>query len=197
MKQNLLSSLKFFITMMCMVSLHATLAGRAEAAPVQFGQNLYEFVLVSSPYEGSNNTWLAAQAMANQMNGHLAVIDSQAENAFLLDLVSGSYSYSAFTGAWIGQPISYSNWGGSEPNNGGVYAYMNISTQNFAGIAPGTWADSENGVPVNIWDPVVGFFVEYEGTPPANPVPEPSTMLLLGSGLVGLVGSKFRRRTKN
>jgi hypothetical protein len=56
----------------------------------------------------------------------------------------------------------YSNWGGSEPNNSG-YAYMNIGAVH-ASIQTGQWADDsrDQGYPEPGYDPVIGFFVEYE-----------------------------------
>ena len=79
------------------------------------------------------------------------------------------------------------NWGGSEPNNDG-YAYMNIGTL-FAGISLGKWVDDsgDQGVPDSS-DPVVGYFVECEA------VPIPGAIWLLGSGLLGLVVAKRRKK---
>ena len=43
------------------------------------------------------------------------------------------------------------------------------------------------------WD----FFIDnIRFSAPVEPVPEPSTMLLLGSGLAGLAGWKLRKKTK-
>ena len=144
--------LKYLGIAICMVGLHAASALRADATPLLFGSNYYEFVQVPQPFTGSNNAWATADAAAaasvfNSLSGHLATITSQAENDFLLGLVSGSFS--GFAGAWLGgkapdgwlvgpetgQGFSYTNWGGIEPNNAG-YAYMNIGTL-FAGIGPG------------------------------------------------------------
>ena len=148
-----------------------------------FGGNYYEFVPVSDPFTGENNSWFTAKAAAeariyNGVNGHLATVTSQAENDFLFSLVSGSFS--GFQGAWLGgkapegwlhgpengMAFSYTHWGGIEPNNMG-YAYMNIGTT-FAGIGPGFWADDGGvpGVPEPMNDPVIGYFVEYENAAP-------------------------------
>lgn len=207
-------ALKYFGIAICLIGLYAVLlAPHAEATPTKFGDNYYEFVLVSDPFTGTNNSWAtgsakAADSVYNGLSGHLATIISQAENDFLYSLVSGSFS--GFRGAWLGgkspegwlvgpeagQGFSYTNWGGIEPNNAG-YAYMNIGTfaSGYSGIASGTWADDSfvQGVPDPTADPVIGYFVEYEGT---SPVPEPNTMLLFGTGLAGLACTKLRRKKK-
>jgi hypothetical protein len=92
-------------------------------------------------------------------------------------------------GPEAGQAFSYTNWGGVEPNNSG-YLYMNIGTS-FAGIGPGQWADDvPPGIPNPSTDPVIGYFVEYEGI---QAVPEPSSCLLLAFGLAGLGAARWRR----
>jgi hypothetical protein len=83
-----------------------------QATPVQFGSHSYEFVLVSDPYAGTNNSWFSASAAASAsmfggVNGYLATITSQAENDFLYSLVNASLlppntAYPGFNGAWIG-----------------------------------------------------------------------------------------------
>jgi hypothetical protein len=172
-------------------------AQQASAAPQLFGANAYEYVPVSDPFTGVNNAWVtdstaATASIFEGVHGHLATITSQAENDFLFGLVSGLYAGSA--GAWLGgkapegwlvgpeagQGFTYTKWGGIEPNNAG-YVWMNIGSS-FRGNAPGYWCDDsyEQGVPDATWDPVVGYFVEYEN------VPEPSTLWLLLAGGLGL-----------
>jgi hypothetical protein len=199
--------MKYLGIAICVAGLHAASALRAAATPVAFGANFYDFIQVPDPFTGNNNAWATASAAAaasvfNGVSGHLATITSQAENDFLFGLVSGSFS--GFKGAWLGgkapegwlvgpetgQGFSYTNWGGIEPNNNG-FAYMNIGTL-FAGIGPGKWADDSGvqGVPDPNNDPVIGYFVEYEG---AAAVPDPSSWLLLASGLAGLAVQRRKR----
>jgi len=154
----------------------------ALAAPQPFNGHSYEFVQVADPYTGSNNTWETARDASAAssylgVNGHLATVTSQAENDFLLSLVPSTFTN--FAGAWLGgtfpegwlvgaeagQAFSYTNFGGSEPNNNGL-VYMNIGAS-FSGIALGKWVDDSGvqGQPDPNLDPVVGYFIEYP-TPP-------------------------------
>ena len=210
------ASYKFLGIAICMVGVCVALMPRAEATPMAFGSNAYEFVQVTNPFGGtpigSNNSWFTASAAASAsvfggVSGHLATITSAAENAFLIGLTSGTFT--GFQGAWIGgiapagwlvgpetgQAFSYTNWAGIEPNNSG-YAYMLLSHPSFAS---GTWADdslaqgSGQGFPDANADPVIGYFVEWENAAAFVSAPEPTTLALLSLGLFGL---GFNRRKR-
>ncbi len=202
----------WFAIVGCMIGLHAASIERVEAAPVFFGSNGYEFIEVSDPFTGGNNSWATASAAAASRvfggaNGHLATITSQAENDALFGLVSGLITQpDVFAGAWlggkepegwlvgpeIGDLFSYTNWGGVEPNNMG-YAYMSIGTKN----APSQWFDDSvvglgQGFPHALNDPVIGYFVEYEGVAPI-PLPSTASLLPVGLAFVGWLGWRRRR----
>jgi hypothetical protein len=171
----------------------ATVAQTARSQPTPFNGNYYEYV-------GAALNWTAARDAAAARSfggvfGHLPTVTSQAENDFLFGLKPAPTQ--TFQGAWIGAKVAsgirtwdvgpeagtalvYANWGGIEPNNGGVgqtgYGYMHIGSGNFAGILPGKWADAQNGIP-GAGDPLVGYFVEYEA------IPEPNTALLAALAL--------------
>ena len=196
---------------MCRCNFPLSIGGlsKVQAAPIVFGSNAYELVLVSNPFSGSNNSWFTADTAAQAssfmgVNGHLVTITSAAENDFLADLAvaaNAPLQSPGFTGAWLGgragtgwlagpensNAFTYDNFGGGEPNNAG-YAYMAIALNpGAAGLsAIGQWLDDSGaqGFPsLSPADPVVGYFVEYENV---SVVPVPAALPLLLSGLLGL-----------
>lgn len=188
------------------LGLMAWAAEPARAVPVPFGSSFYDFVAVTDPFTGSNNSWDTARAAAetmvfNGVNGHLATVTSQAENDFLFSLASGQFT--GFAGAWLGgkspegwlvgpeagQGFTFTNWAGVEPNNNG-FAYMSIGTV----FSPGQWADDSGvqGLPDPNLDPVVGYFVEFEQAVAAT---APGTVALFGIALF-TAGLSRRRRPR-
>ena len=196
--------------------------GTVEAAPTQWpaNGNYYDLILSTSGSlapSWSDASAAAAESIHEGVNGHLATITSAAENDFVFGLVPSTFSvtptagWANWRGAWFGgkdpdgwlvgpeagDAFSYTNWTGEEPNNEG-YAYMRIDA------GDGLWYDDSvaqdgvltnwgQGVPDSLHDPVIGYFVEYESTP----VPVPASILLLGSGLAGLIGFGRKKFFKN
>lgn len=176
------------------------LTGIAHAAPIQWDVNnhWYDVVWVEAGLD-----WEDARDLAEARGGHLVTLTSEAENLFvwnflLANLADGTEYKSYWLGGyqqeeyrsgppaegwgWVtGEAWDYTNWHPSEPNNGmgGTQHYLH-----YWDTDSGHWDDMDNGRYVG------GFVIEYANAP--NPVPEPGTLLLLGSGLIGLAG--LRRR---
>jgi len=174
------------------------------AAPIEWtvasGGNGHSYEVVDN---GMN--WTSAKAYAESQGGYLATIRYEAEQDFILDFVVpdpplgwggalklGGYQdtsapdYSEPGGGWrwvTGEPWSYTNWSPVEPNDhGGAENFLTLHHVPANGNEY-TWNDNSAGYGFP-------FIIEY-GTP-GEPVPEPSTALLLGVGLAGL-GMKRRR----
>jgi PEP-CTERM motif-containing protein len=157
--------------------------------------NFYEFVSGSFSWPAARTAALGLSHLGQP--GFLATVTSGSENTFLATLapigwlggtdqtVEGVWRWADGPEAnqifWLGGPGGsappgvFTNWGPGNPDNGG-------GNQNFLLRGPGGW-DDFNGTQ--------GYYVEY-----LNPVPEPTTLLLLGTTAAGLGLARRRQRRR-
>jgi len=186
----------------------------AQAAPIQWtvesGGNGHWYDFIGYGIGGMADpigTWENARSAAEARGGYLATPTSSAEWSFMqanmfnwVGPVDPTYntcaacgyrsyqgwlggfqntsspSYSEPGGGWewvTGEPWSFTAWSGGEPNNSGSENHLMTWFHNASG-----WNDHVNGAG--------RFFVEYD----SNPIPEPSTALLVGMGLVGMAARR-------
>jgi len=95
--------------------------------------------------------WQTTEAAAAALGGHLATINSAAENSFLNQTFSSAgtlwIGLNHFaSGAWSwssGEPVTYLNWTGGQPDNGGGYEFTaRLRTD-------GAWEDTSYGT--SLW----------------------------------------------
>jgi hypothetical protein len=101
----------------------------------------------------SRNTWSNAEAEAVSLGGHLATIRNAAEDSWVYSTfckyggalwIGLTDRQKAFQFAWTsGEPVSYTNWGGGQPDNGnGVEFYVHMLPRGH--YAAGKWNDYAN-----------------------------------------------------
>jgi hypothetical protein len=177
------------------------------ALPVQWGVNGHYYDVVLGPPGGIS--WTDAEAAAgtlvhNSLFGHLATVTSTAENQFITSTFPSAISGLYWLGGiqppgspepggnfqWVtGEAFSYTNWDGGSPNNfaGIEDAILYNSGSNAFG---GTWDDHRSDLADAFRG--TGYVVEWDQF--SQPVPEPSTILLLGFGLAGMAGIRRKYR---
>lgn len=147
-------------------------------------------------YNGHNydivlGDWSTAEANAIALGGHLVTFNDGAEENWVKAIFGTGVHYwigmndIATEGSWVwssGEPVTYTNWSGGEPNNAGNedWAAMNW------GYGWNDWCHwcSNQGI------------AEWSNAPAPAPAPEPGTLLLLGSGIAGLAAWRMRGRKR-
>jgi hypothetical protein len=195
MKERIiLTGTKYFAIATCIIGVTVVMIPCANATPTLWHGNYYELIMAT------DISWVSASAAAASrtyagVSGHLATITSAEENAFVASLAPSS---TVLEGAWLGGR-SPEGWLVG-PEAGDAFIYENFRPEEndgyawiffgSVGIYPrGGWGDDVDGVS-DSGNPIRGYFVEYER---AAAVPEPTTMMLLGFGLIGLAGMKRMR----
>ena len=132
----------------------------------------------------SSKKWPDARDAAISLGGHLVTISSVAEN----NLLSGGEAWIGLTDeavegtfAWVtGEPVTYTNWWPSQPDNGGAGGNEDYVFMNFFGTKQ--WVDYGSSTNPNVFYP---FIVEFECT---SSVPVPTQTAGLPSGSVFPIG---------
>jgi hypothetical protein len=127
------------------------------AAPTPRRVELYKghlYMLTSAP-----KSWDAAQREARRLGGNLVTVNDALESAWLVKTFAPSYAGKRAEVLWIGltdrvtegiwkwvsgEPVTFTNWGGIEPNNflDEDYALLQtVHTTNPCCGGPGRWLD--------------------------------------------------------
>lgn len=154
-----------------------------DSAQAQIPFNGHTYQLTSAQL-----SWTAAEAEAVSLGGHLVAINDAAENEFV------RFNFGANFTPWIGltdqavegvfvwsngDPVTFTNWNGGEPNN--------VNNEDYAQmLSSGLWNDLPDGS--------TRFGVVEIA--PSGAAPEPGTLALIGTGLMGAAGVALRRRSR-
>ncbi|UCG12384.1 MAG: PEP-CTERM sorting domain-containing protein [Deltaproteobacteria bacterium] len=197
--------MRIFVSVCALLSVLG-LSGMVCATPSQWSVNGHWYEAISGEY-----TWVEAKAEAEArtlygVSGHLVTLTTIEETDWVWNFQSGLDKYwlggyrvddngtqgyfEDDTWAWVtGEEWDWTNWAPGRPNDyyGGNPPEDSL---NFHNNGNGTWNDAPSNDDHDLGN-VFGYIVEYEQP---IPNPEPGTILLFGSGLVGLAGARRRFR---
>tara|TARA_B100000614_G_scaffold256448_1_gene275003 strand:- start:616 stop:1197 length:582 start_codon:yes stop_codon:yes gene_type:complete len=136
--------------------------------------------------------WETARLESERLGGYLATVSTQAENYFVFSLIDSSeFWVDDLYGPWLGGTdeggpwrwlndegnFTYTSWERYQPDgcvNEDFLHYFSYDGRDA------TWNDMFTGEPGFADGRVKSYVVEYN----MNPVPEPTTLLLLGCGIL-------------
>ncbi len=164
-------------------------AATTVATPIQWEDNgnYYEYIAFRGTWDDANAD--AGTHTYDGATGHLATLTTALENDFVWSIFPktrawlGGYQIGTpnpanepdGNWAWVTEETwEFTNWAGGEPND---WLWREDHLQFWED--KGAWNDMLNGRKES------GYIIEYEKS---SPVPEPSTMVLLGFGILGFAG---------
>jgi PEP-CTERM motif-containing protein len=185
----------------------AVLSTSAWASPVPFNGHYYDVI------RAAGITWNDARAAALSqfflsLQGHLVTITSAGEDTAVHNMIltngggemwAGGYQNpvtetNPFLGwTWVNgegtfpgvsSASPFANWSGGEPND-----FYGPASEQYLGLNFGTGWNDEGNLSL-----ITGYVIEYDPNTINDVVPEPISLTLVGTGILGLV-ARHRRRS--
>jgi hypothetical protein len=192
---------KAFGAVLMVVCLTVVISSAASASTIYYSWGGNYAVVINDLYGMDWDTAMLDVTATLGSGYHLATITSQSEQNAVQHLVSSVNSVNPVSELWMGgvqnpidEPVadanwtwitgeiwSFTYWNGGEPNDG----YGPASEQWLGMWSDGTWNDEGALGNIN------GYIAERH-----NKVPEPSTVTLIGLGLLGVAAGRLRAMKK-
>ena len=166
------------------------------------GGNDHWYAIIAEEHSWQQTSDLANALTIDSHSGYLATVASQAENDFMLSVVSGVFPPERPTQFWLGgrrNPLNLTEW---QWVTGETFSYTNWWTDEgitvtstalamFGDVGigtiftPGQWNDTDGEETGRLWG-----LVEWGAVAPrTDPIPEPATLLLTALGMAGIAAA--------